>query len=201
VHGKRSLIGKMPGDAWQQFANLRLLYGHMWGHPGKKLLFMGGEFGQRHEWNHDAELEWWLLGSDDRHGGLQRWVEDLNRLYRAEPALHSIDFDPAGFEWVDGADSQASVLSYLRKAGDKGTLLVVANFTPVPRDDYLVGVPKAGRWRELLNSDATLYGGSGIGNQGGVHTVPVAAHGRFHSLNLKLPPLGVLVLKHEGALA
>jgi len=201
VHGKRSLIGKMPGDAWQQFANLRLLYGHMWGHPGKKLLFMGGEFGQRHEWNHDAELEWWLLGSDDRHGGLQRWVEDLNRLYRAEPALHSIDFDPAGFEWVDGADSQASVLSYLRKAGDKGTLLVVANFTPVPRDDYLVGVPKAGRWRELLNSDATLYGGSGVGNQGGVHTVPVAAHGRFHSLNLKLPPFGVLVLKHEGALA
>jgi 1,4-alpha-glucan branching enzyme len=198
VHGKGSLIGKMPGDEWRQFANLRLLYGHMWGHPGKKLLFMGGEFGQRREWNHDAELDWWLIPSNDRHGGLQRWVEDLNRLYRAEPALHAVDFNPSGFEWIDGADSECSVLTYLRKArGD--VLLVVANFTPVPRQNYLVGVPKPGHWREVLNSDATIYGGSGVGNHGGVHSVPVSAHGRFHALNLTLPPLGVLMMKHEGA--
>ena len=198
VHGKGSLIDKMPGDPWRQFANLRLLYGHMWAHPGKKLLFMGCEFGQRREWNHDAELDWWLLGTDDAHGGLQRWVEDLNRLYRTEPALHARDFDAAGFEWVDGADAEGSVISYLRKAGDGSTLLIVANFTPVPRDDYLVGVPKAGHWRERLNSDACLYGGSGVGNQGGANTVPVAAHGRFQSLNLRLPPLGILVLQHEA---
>jgi 1,4-alpha-glucan branching enzyme len=198
VYGKGSLIGKMPGDEWQQFANLRLLFGHMWGHPGKKLLFMGGEFGQRQEWNHDGELEWWRLAGDGPHAALQRWVCDLNRIYRAEPALHEVDFDPAGFEWVDGADSEASVLSYLRKSRSGGMLLVVANFTPVPRENYLVGVPKAGRWLERLNSDATLYGGSGVGNYGGVQTVPVAAHGRFQSLNLRLPPLGVLFLQHEG---
>ena len=198
VHGKGSLIDKMPGDPWRQFANLRLLYGHMWAHPGKKLLFMGCEFGQRREWNHDAELDWWLLGTDDAHGGLQRWVEDLNRLYRTESALHARDFDAAGFEWVDGADAEGSVISYLRKAGDGSTLLIVANFTPVPREDYLVGVPKAGYWRERLNSDACLYGGSGVGNQGGADTVPVAAHGRFQSLNLCLPPLGILVLQHEA---
>jgi len=201
VHGKGSLLDKMPGDEWRQFANLRLLYGHMWSHPGKKLLFMGGEFGQRREWNHDSELDWWLLGSNDRHGGLQRWVEDLNRLYRAEPALHAIDFDAAGFEWIDGADSECCVLTYLRKSGRGDVLLVAANFTPVPRKDYLVGVPKAGHWHEVLNSDATLYGGSGVGNQGGVDSVPVAAHGRFQSLNLTLPPLGILILKREGGAA
>jgi 1,4-alpha-glucan branching enzyme len=198
VHGKGSLIGKMPGDAWQQFANLRLLFGHMWGHPGKKLLFMGGEFGQRREWNHDDSLEWWVLG-DTFHGGMQRWVEDLNRLYRSEPALHELDFEPAGFAWIDCHDAEASVLSFLRKARDGRALLVVANFTPMPRENYLVGVPHAGHWRERLNSDATLYGGSGVGNQGGVNSVPVAAHGHFHSLNLRLPPLGVLFLQHEGA--
>jgi 1,4-alpha-glucan branching enzyme len=197
VHGKGSLIGKMPGDAWQQFANLRLLLGHMWTHPGKKLLFMGGEFGQRREWNHDDSLEWWVLG-DALHSGVQRWVEDLNRLYRSEPALHELDFEPAGFAWIDCNDAEASVLSYLRKARDGSSLLVVANFTPVPRENYLVGVPEAGHWVERLNSDATLYGGSGVGNQGGVHSVPVAAHGHFHALNLRLPPLAVLVLQHEG---
>ena len=194
VHGKGSLINKMPGDAWQQFANLRLLYGHMWMHPGKKLLFMGGEFGQRREWNHDDSLEWWVLGHEG-HSGLQRWVEDLNRLYRNEPALYELDFDPAGFAWINCNDAESSVLSYLRIARDGSSLLVVANFTPLPRDNYLVGVPQAGHWRERLNSDATLYGGSGVGNQGGVDSVPVAAHGHFHALNLRLPPLGIVILQ------
>ena len=198
VHGKGSLINKMPGDAWQQFANLRLLYGHMWAHPGKKLLFMGGEFGQRREWNHDDSLEWWVLGNAG-HSGLQRWVEDLNRLYRNEPALYELDFDPAGFAWVECNDAESSVLSYLRIARDGSSLLVVANFTPTTHDNYLVGVPQAGRWRERLNSDATLYDGSGVGNQGGVDSLPVAAHGHFHALNLHLPPLGILILQHEGA--
>ena len=200
VHGKGSLVNKMPGDSWRQFANLRLLFGHMWAHPGKKLLFMGGEFGQRREWNHDDALDWWAL-LDDSHAGLQRWVEDLNRFYRGEPALYEQDFDGAGFEWIDAQDSEASVLSYLRKAKDGSSVLVVANFTPVPRDNYLVGVPHAGYWAERLNSDATLYGGSGVGNRGGVHSVPVSAHGRYHALNLTLPPLGVLVFKLEGAAA
>ena len=199
VHGKGSLIEKMPGDDWKKFANLRLLYGHMWGHPGKKLLFMGCEFGQRREWNHDRELDWGLIDGSEAHGGLQRWVSDLNRLYRSEPALHALDFDASGFEWIDGADAEGSVLSYLRKSGDGDAVLVVANFTPLPRENYLVGVPTPGHWRELLNSDATVYGGSGVGNQGGVDSVPVAVHGRFHALNLRLPPLGVLVLKLEGA--
>jgi 1,4-alpha-glucan branching enzyme len=198
VYGKGSLIDKMPGDDWRKFANLRLLFGHMWAHPGKKLLFMGGEFGQRREWNHDDALDWWLLGQEN-HLGLQRWVEDLNHLYRHEPALHQLDFDAAGFQWIDCNDAEDSVISYLRVARDGSSVLVVANFTPVPRDNYLVGVPHAGHWRELLNSDATLYGGSGVGNQGGADSVPVAAHGHFHSLNLRLPPLGILMLQHEGA--
>ena len=195
VYGKGSLINKMPGDPWRQFANLRLLFGHMWSHPGKKLLFMGGEFGQRREWNHDEALDWGLLDSD-AHRGLRRWVEDLNRFYRAEPALYTLDFDRAGFEWVDANDNEASVLSFLRKAPGGATVLVVANFTPIPRQNYLVGVPHAGHWRECLNSDATLYGGSGVGNQGGVDSVPVSAHGRFQALNLHLPPLGILMLRH-----
>ncbi len=200
VHGKGSLINKMPGDSWQQFANLRLLLGHLWTHPGKKLLFMGGEFGQRREWNHDDTLDWQAL-REGSHAGLQRWVEDLNRFYRSEPALYEQDFDAAGFEWIDAQDSQASVLSYLRKARDGSSVLVVANFTPVPRDNYLVGVPHAGYWAERLNSDATWYGGSGVGNGGGVHSVPVSAHGRYHALNLTLPPLGVLVLALQGGAA
>jgi 1,4-alpha-glucan branching enzyme len=196
VHGKGSLINKMPGDEWQQFANLRLLLGHMWAHPGKKLLFMGDEFGQRREWNHDDALDWWLLPGH-LHGGLQRWVEDLNRLYRESPALHQLDFDAGGFEWIDANDSEDSVLSFLRKARDGSSLLVVANFTPIPRENYMIGVPQPGHWHECLNSDATLYGGSGVGNSGGVDSVPVAAHGRFHSLNLRLPPLGVLMFRQE----
>ncbi len=198
VYGKGSLINKMPGDEWQQFANLRLLFGHMWTHPGKKLVFMGGEFGQRREWTHEGTLEWQSL-ENDRHRGLQRWVEDLNRLYRAKPALHEIDFEAAGFEWIEADDADRSVLAYLRKARDGSNLLVVANFTPLPRENYLVGVPTGGRWRELLNSDATLYGGSGVGNLSACETVPVASQGRFHSLNLTLPPLGVLVFEHEKA--
>jgi 1,4-alpha-glucan branching enzyme len=194
VHGKGSLIRKMPGDTWQQFANLRLLFGYMWGHPGKKLLFMGCEFGQRREWAHEEALEWHVLARPE-HAGAQRWVADLNRALRDEPALHEQDFVAAGFEWVDCQDVQASVLCFLRwsKAGEP--VLVVCNFTPVPRSNYIVGVPRGGSWREILNSDAPVYGGSGMGNLGGVAAAPVEAHGRAHSLVLTLPPLAVLFLK------
>ena len=198
VHGKGSLIAKMPGDDWRKRANLRLLLGHMWGHPGKKLLFMGGEFGQWREWSHDRQLDWELL-DDPAHAGIARWVEDLNRLLRENPALHDRDCEAGGFEWVDCNDAENSVLSYLRKSRDGRLLLVVANFTPVPRVEYLVGVPQPGRWRERMNSDAALYGGSGVGNQGGVDSVPVSAHGRYHALNLTLPPLGLLMLEPEAA--
>ena len=184
----------MPGDDWQRAANLRLLLGHMWTHPGKKLLFMGDEFGQRREWNHDDALQWDLL-DQPLHAGVQRWLADLNALYRAHPALHAVDFAPSGFEWVDMSNAELSVIAFLRKADGAAPLLVVANFTPVPREHYLVGVPRAGRWRECLNSDAALYGGSGIGNLGGASTVPVAAHGHFQALNLRLPPLGLLLLE------
>jgi 1,4-alpha-glucan branching enzyme len=200
VYGKGSLINKMPGDDWQQRANLRLLLGHMWAHPGKKLLFMGGEFGQRREWNHDTELDWALLDQPG-HQGLQQWVTDLNQLYRSEPALHALDFDAPGFEWVDAGNAEQSVLCYLRRAPDGRCVLVVANFTPVPRDNYLVGVPHAGHWQERLNSDAAVYGGSGVGNHGAASTVPVAAHGHYQALNLQLPPLGLLMLTFDGAAA
>jgi 1,4-alpha-glucan branching enzyme len=197
VHGKGSLLGKMPGDSWQQFANLRLLYGYMWGHPGKKLLFMGSEFGQRREWAHDEGLEWWVLQYPE-HAGLQRWVSDLNALYRAEPALYEVDFDAAGFEWVDCRDAEASIISFLRRPRAGPPVLVVCNFTPVPRTNYIVGVPGGGYWRELLNSDAVLYGGSGMGNLGGVEAAPVPAQGRFHSVALTLPPLSTVFLKAGG---
>jgi 1,4-alpha-glucan branching enzyme len=194
VHGKGSLVGKMPGDTWQQFANLRLLYGYMWAHPGKKLLFMGGEFGQRREWAHEGALEWWVLQYPE-HAGVQRWVRDLNTFVRGEPALHELDFDQRGFEWVDSHDADASVISFLRRARDGSPLLVVCNFTPVPRTNYTVGVSEGGYWRELLNSDAPLYGGSGMGNFGGVEAAPVAAQGRFHSVVLTLPPLSAVFFK------
>src|SRR5512143_481796 len=194
VHGKGSLIGKMPGDAWQQFANLRLLYGYMWAHPGKKLLFMGGEFGQRREWAHEEGLEWDVLGYPE-HAGTQRWVADLNALLRAEPALHQLDFDARGFEWIDCRDADASVISFLRRPREGPPVLVVCNFTPVPRTNYTVGVPEGGYWREILNSDAAIYGGSGMGNLGGVDAAPVPAQGRFHSLVLTLPPLAVVFFK------
>jgi 1,4-alpha-glucan branching enzyme len=161
VYGKGSLIGKMPGDSWQQFANLRLLFGYMWAHPGKKLLFMGGEFGQRREWTHEDGLEWWVLQHPE-HAGVQRWVADLNALYRAEPALYQVDFDRSGFEWVDFRDAEQSVLTFLRQPRDGPPVLAVCNFTPVPRRNYVVGVPHGGPWHELLKSDAQAYGGSGV---------------------------------------
>ncbi|ACV67338.1 1,4-alpha-glucan branching protein GlgB [Desulfohalobium retbaense] len=199
VYGKGSLINKMPGDDWQKRANLRLMLGYMYTHPGKKLLFMGGEIGQWNEWNHDTELDWWLLDNPD-HQGLRRWVGDLNRVYRDYPALSDLDFQSGGFAWIDCSDWEQSVISYLRwDASGQRPLLVVANFTPMPRANYRIGVPFAGLWHELLNSDAPLYGGSGQGNMGGVTSVPVPAHGFYDSLTLTLPPLAVEVFTPEGA--
>ena len=196
VYGKGSLIGKMPGDEWQQFANLRALFGYMWAHPGKKLLFMGGEFAQRREWAHDAALEWWVT-QFPLHAGVQRFVRDANRVYRGEPALHELDFDAPGFEWVIADDRETSVLAFIRRAGNGAPLLAVCNFTPVPRSNYAVGVPTGGTWREILNSDSAAYGGSGIGNLGAVRAAPVPAHARYHSLSLTLPPLSTVYLKAE----
>jgi 1,4-alpha-glucan branching enzyme len=197
VHGKGSLMGRMPGDAWRQFANLRLLLGYMWTHPGKKLLFMGGEFGQRREWNHEDSLEWHVLGLDPRHEQVQRWVADLNRTYRATPALHGNDFSAEGFRWVQRGDWEASVLSFLRQAPDSAPVLVVCNFTPVPRPNYRIGVPQDGRWHEILNSDAEYYGGSGIGNYGGADAQPMPYEEYSQSLTLTLPPLSMLLFKPE----
>ena len=198
VYGKGSMIRKMPGDDWQRFANLRLLYGFMFGHPGKKLLFMGDEFGQWSEWNHDASLEWNLL-EHPSHAGLKRWVRDLNTLYRGEPLLHTMDFNSAGFEWVDCKDFQRSIISFLRRGQNSNDqLLFVCNFTPVVRQNYRVGVPLEGHWKEILNSDAPLYGGSGQGNFGGLSTVPLPIHGRPFSLNMTLPPLGIVIFRPES---
>ena len=199
VHGKGSMIRKMPGDQWQQFANLRVLYAYMFTQPGKKLLFMGGEFGQWSEWNHDSGLEWNLIDFHT-HGGLQNLVADLNRLYRQEPALHEFDCDPAGFDWVDANDSVHSVLTFLRKSSGGDTVLVACNFTPEPRHGYRVGVPAPGRWDEILNTDAERYGGTGQGNLGGVDTGPLAVpyHGRPHSIDIVIPPLGAVIFKHRG---
>jgi 1,4-alpha-glucan branching enzyme len=196
VHGKGSLASKMPGDSWQKLANLRALLGYMYGQPGKKLLFMGGELGQWSEWNHDSSLDWHLL-DQPQHAGLQRWVADLNNLYRDQLALHQIDFQAAGFEWVDANDWEQSVISFMRHdRARQESVLVIANFTPVVREGYRVGVPERGEWRELLNSDAEVYGGSGVGNMGGVQARPIPYHGRPYSLSLMLPPLGVLFLKN-----
>jgi 1,4-alpha-glucan branching enzyme len=197
VYGKGSLIGKMPGDDWQQFANLRALYGYMWTHPGKKLLFMGAEFAQRREWTHEGELEWWVSGFPE-HAGVRRLIADLNRTYRAEPSLHAIDFSHEGFEWLDHGNGDMSVIAFLRKSAGKGApVLVVCNFTPVPRLNFLVGVPARGIWREVLNTDAREYGGSGWGNLGQVESAPVSVNGRVESLNLNLPPLATIVLRFE----
>jgi 1,4-alpha-glucan branching enzyme len=193
VHGKGSLLSKMPGDAWQQFANLRLLYGYMWATPGKKLLFMGGEFGQGREWHHDSSLDWHQLGLPP-HYGVLRWVSDLNRVYREERSLHEGDCQPWGFEWIDASDGATSVLSFLRHGGYE-TMLVVCNFTPVVRHNYRVGVPHGGYWREVLNGDGGEYGGSGVGNQGGVMATTDPSHGRPCSLTLTLPPLAAVFLK------
>ncbi|MDY6908413.1 MAG: 1,4-alpha-glucan branching protein GlgB [Thermodesulfobacteriota bacterium] len=198
VHGKGSMLGKMPGDNWQKFANLRLLYGYMFTHPGKKLLFMGSEWGQWSEWNHDTSLEWHLLDYVP-HQGLKRWVRDCNTFMRGEPALHQKDFDPSGFQWVNCHDSEQSTLAYLRHGRQPDdTLVCVFNFTPVPRHNYRIGVPKGGYWKEVLNSDAEIYGGSGMGNLGGAETTPVASHGEFQSLNITLPPLTAVVFKWKS---
>jgi 1,4-alpha-glucan branching enzyme len=195
VYGKGSLLGRMAGDDWQKFANLRLLFGYMFAQAAKKLLFMGGEFGQWREWAHDGSLDWHLLQYAS-HQGLQKWVADLNGVYRREPALHERDFDPAGFEWIDCHDTDASVISLLRRGRFTDELiLVVCNFTPVPRVNYRIGAPRGGFWKELLNSDAREYGGSGMGNLGGTEADPSPIHGRPYSLTLTLPPLSALFLK------
>jgi 1,4-alpha-glucan branching enzyme len=198
VYGKGALIGKMPGDEWQRSANLRLLFGYMYGHPGKKLLFMGGELGQWREWVHEESLEWHAL-QYPFHQGIQRWVRDLNHLYRTERALHELDFERDGFEWIDLHDWEESLISFLRKGRTTDDrIAVVCNFTPVPRQNYRIGVPRGGYWREILNSDASDYGGSNQGNFGGVEAAPVPSHGRPHSISLTVPPLGVVFLKNEG---
>ncbi len=200
VYGKGSLLQKMPGDDWQKFANLRALYAFMYGHPGKKLLFMGGEFGQRNEWYHETGLDWHLLGMGPYHHGLQRLVQDLNVLYRGQPALHQVDFESKGFQWIDCNDRESSTIAFLRRARDpEDYVVVVANFTPVIRRAYRIGVPRGGFYRELLNTDAGIYGGGGVGNAGGVSAQAWALHGQPFSLLLTLPPLAVLVLKPEAA--
>jgi 1,4-alpha-glucan branching enzyme len=191
VHGKRSLLSKMPGDDWQQFANLRLLYGYQFGQPGKKLLFMGDELAVRGEWDHDRGLDWGLLDAPP-HAGVLRWVGDLNGLYRGQRALHDLDTEPGGFTWTQPNDADTSLLSFLRMSPHGAPVLVICNFTPVPRSNILVGVPNGGYWRELLNSDAVHYGGSGWGNLGGVEAQPVPAHGMPWTLTVTVPPLGCL---------
>lgn len=195
VHGKRSMIGRMPGDEWQQFANLRAYYGFMWGHPGKKLLFMGSEVAQRSEWNHDDQVDWAALNSPV-HRGVQQWVADLNHFYRRQPALHSSDSDITGFTWIVGDDNRNSVFAFCRNgtSASMPPVLVVSNFTPVPRHDYQVGVPRLGIWREELNSDSEYYGGSNVGNGPEVVSVPEPRHGQSFSLALTIPPLATIFL-------
>jgi 1,4-alpha-glucan branching enzyme len=201
VYGKGSLIRKMPGDDWQKFASLKALFGYMYSHPGKKLLFMGGEFGQWNEWYHEGSLDWHLLDYP-AHLGVQSWIKDLNRFYKNEPAMHGLDFSIGGFEWIDFRDWESSIISFIRKGKNtEDIILVVCNFTPIPRYNYRVGVPRGGFWREVLNSDASIYGGSGHGNVGGVEATPIPCFGRYYSLSLILPPLGVLFFKSEGGKA
>jgi 1,4-alpha-glucan branching enzyme len=196
VYGKGSLLGKMPGDDWQKLANLRVLYGYMYAQPGKKLLFMGAELAQWSEWSHEASLQW-HLADDDRHEGIRRWLDELNWFYRREPALHELDLDPAGFQWIDANDAENSALSFIRKGTSTADIvLTVCNFTPVPRHSYRVGVPRGGYWQEVMNSDAREYGGSGQGNVGGVEAMPVPLHGHNQSLTITLPPLSVLFFKN-----
>ena len=196
VHGKGSMFGKIPGDDWQKAATLRALYGYMYAHPGKKLMFMGSEFGQGREWNYDQSLDWHLL-ERPLHAGIRQFMTDLNRIYVSEAALHEQDFDPAGFEWIDCNDSENSVVSLIRRARDGGIVIAVLNFTPVPRDGYRIGVPVAGAYDELINSDAEVYGGGNLGNAGVVFTEAAASHGHEQSLRLNLPPLACLLLKPQ----
>ena len=197
VHGKGSLISRMPGDDWQRFANLRLLFGYQYTMPGKKLLFMGGEFGQECEWDSDGQLQWELLSSP-LHDGIRRLIGDLNRLYCDYSALHELDCAAEGFDWIDADDADHSIYSFCRKSGNGQLIVVVLNFTPVARHGYRVGVSHAGRYLELLNTDAGIYGGGDVGNLGEVDTADVPCHGRPHSLSISLPPLGMLVLKHSA---
>jgi 1,4-alpha-glucan branching enzyme len=196
VHGKRALLDKMPGDAWQKYATMRALLGYMYGHPGKKLLFMGIEIGQWVEWSHDRSLDWHLLG-DPAHAGLRRYLQALNVAYRAEPSLHAMDFEPAGFQWIDCHDHENSVISFVRSAPDASPVVVVSNFTPVPRHEYRIGVPDEGFYAEIVNSDSEGYGGSNVGNAGGVASEPIPAHGFPYSIRLSLPPLACLFLKRR----
>ncbi len=198
VYGKRSLLDKMPGDVWQKFANLRLLYGYMYGHPGKKLLFMGGELGQWDEWDFEKSLDWHLL-ADDRHRKLRLWLKDLNRFYRTEPAMHQLDFERLGFEWLDIQDWEKSIISFARRARNPDHMVIsVCNFTPTLRKNYRLGVPSGGRWKEVLNSDALEYGGSGQGNLGGVEADHHPFHGRTDSISITLPPLSCLFFRSES---
>ncbi|MGA2853888.1 MAG: 1,4-alpha-glucan branching protein GlgB [Verrucomicrobiota bacterium] len=198
VHGKRSLIGRMPGDDWQKFANLRALFGYQWLFPGKKLVFMGGEFGQRKEWNENAQLDWWLLDAGPFHRGLQKFVADLNKLYAATPALWQADYDHAGFWWIDCNDRENSILSFMRQTADGSKqLAVILNLTPVPRPNYRIGLPRAGKWREVLNSDAGIYGGGNTGNLGGVTAGNHSCHNQPHSAEFYLPPLSVIAFQPE----
>jgi 1,4-alpha-glucan branching enzyme len=197
VHGKKSLVDKMPGDLWQRFANLRALLGFMYGHPGKKMLFMGGEFGQWHEWNHDESLQWHLL-EHESHRGLQRYTKDLNRLYQSEPALYEVDFEWSGFQWIDFSDADHAVIAFMRRARNtEDAIICIGNFTPVPREQYRIGLPAMGSYRELLNSDAEFYGGSNMGNGGMRHAEPTPWHGQPYSIPLTLPPLSMLFLKRQ----
>jgi 1,4-alpha-glucan branching enzyme len=199
VHGKGSLLGKMRGDEWQRFANLRLLYAHMYANPGKKLLFMGADIAQYREWNHDVGLDWHLL-EFPLHAGVNRWLEDLNKAYRDIPAMHELDMSPEGFEWIDCCDTENSIVSMTRhgKSENARDVVVVMNYTPMARHNYQIGVPRKGHWREVLNSDAALYGGSGQGNMGGVDASPIPLHGRRWSVTLTLPPLGAVFLVNEA---
>ncbi len=195
VHGKRSLLDKMPGDTWQKFANLRLMLGFLYSHPGKKLLFMGSEFGQGREWNSEQSLDWHLL-DNDQHQGIQRFLRDLNKVYRAEPALYEIDFDSQGFEWIDFQDWEQCVVSFARRGkSPEGEIVVALNFTPAPRHSYRIGVPGPGNYAEILNSDSEYYGGSNVGNAGGATAEPISCHGRSWSVSLNVPPLGAVLLK------
>jgi 1,4-alpha-glucan branching enzyme len=198
VHGKGSIFGKMPGDDWRKYANLRLLYGYMFAHTGKKLLFMGDEIAQWPEWNHDTSIDWHDLDYSV-HQGVRQWVKDLNHLYRSEPALHQVDFTPEGFNWIDCSDYEQSVLTFMRRSRSGESILVVCNFTPEARFNYRVGVPFGGGWKEILNSDSIFYGGSGQGNGGWVEASPIPMHGKDFSLSLTLPPLGVIFLRKKDS--
>jgi 1,4-alpha-glucan branching enzyme len=197
VHGKGAMINKIPGDVWQKAATLRALYAYMYAHPGKKLLFMGSEFGMWREWNEKVGLPWWIA-SEPPHAGLQHFVRDLNHLYRREPSLHELDFDPAGFQWIDANDNENSVFTFMRRGKDHHDFtVVVMGFTPLPREGYRIGVPEPGLYLEVLNTDADAYGGSNVGNNGAVRTEPLPAHGYPQSLRLTVPPLGTLFLKWQ----